>query len=177
MPHAIAIPPTPRPEEKVRPLASTALSDLLLSSTTRNSISKRSRKLGWQFNLSRIERLAQCSKVSLSPLVDSWYRITRQLLEGLALLTVGPQLRGGHNVKLGLAGIVKVFDAISSIVAHAAVKTEPNCIELKTAAGCRVLIAFSSERISQTPNKPFERMPEKRAPLNSVDDITEKKRT
>ncbi|MDQ3960364.1 MAG: XcyI family restriction endonuclease, partial [Pseudomonadota bacterium] len=81
------------------------------------------------------------------------------MLEDLALLTVGPQLRGGHNVKLGLAGIVKVFDAISSIVAHAAVKTEPNCIELKNAAGCRVLIAFSSGRISQTPNKPFERSP------------------
>jgi hypothetical protein len=51
------------------------------------------------------------------------------------------------------------------------------CYELKTAAGRRVLIAFSSERTSQRPNKPFERMPEKRAPLNSVDDITEKKRT
>lgn len=72
-------------------------------------------------------------------------RITRELLEELALLTIGPQLRGGHNVKLGLAGIVKVFDAISSIVAHAAVKTEPNCIELKNAAGRRVLIEFSSD--------------------------------
>ena len=72
-------------------------------------------------------------------------RITRELLEDLALLTVGPQLRGGHNVKLGLAGIIKVFHAISGIVAHAAVKTEPNCIELKNAADRRVLIEFASD--------------------------------
>lgn len=72
-------------------------------------------------------------------------RITKELLDDLALLTVGPQLRGGHNVKLGLAGIVKVFDSISDIVAHAAVKTEPNCIELVNAAGRKVLIEFSSD--------------------------------
>lgn len=72
-------------------------------------------------------------------------RITRCLLEDLALLTVGPQLRGGHNVKLGLAGIVKVFNAISAIVAHAAVSTEPTCIEIKNAAGRRVLIEFAAD--------------------------------
>jgi hypothetical protein len=72
-------------------------------------------------------------------------RITRDLLEDLVLLTVGPQLRGGHNVKLGLAGIVKVFDAISAIVAHAAIATKPTCIELKNAAGRRVLIEFAAD--------------------------------
>lgn len=72
-------------------------------------------------------------------------RVTLRLLEDLALLTVGPQLRGGHNVKLGLAGIVKVFDAISGIVVAAAVRTDPVCIELKNAAGRRVLIQFSAD--------------------------------
>lgn len=52
---------------------------------------------------------------------------------------------GGHNVKLGLAGIVEVFDAISAIVTHAAVTTEPTCIELKNAAGRRVLIEFAAD--------------------------------
>lgn len=73
------------------------------------------------------------------------HRISRQLLEDLALLTVGPQLRGGHNVKLGLAGIVKVFDAINQIVAHATVKTGPNRMELRNAAGRQVLIELSSD--------------------------------
>jgi hypothetical protein len=72
-------------------------------------------------------------------------RITKELLDDLTLLTIGPQLRGGRNVQLGLAGIVKVFVAISNIVTHAAVKTEPNCIELKNAAGRRTLIEFSSD--------------------------------
>lgn len=72
-------------------------------------------------------------------------RITKELLDDLALLTIGPQLRGGRNVSLGLAGIVRVFDAISNIVAHTAVKLESNCIELKNAAGFKVLIEFSPD--------------------------------
>lgn len=62
-------------------------------------------------------------------------RISRELLDDLALLTVGPQLRGGYNVRAGTAGIVRVFDAIAAIVSHAAAKTEPQLIELKTQPG------------------------------------------
>jgi XcyI restriction endonuclease len=72
-------------------------------------------------------------------------RISRGLLDDLALLTVGPQLRGGYNVRSGTAGIIKVFDAISSIVAHAVTKTAPQLIEIKNAAGRRVLIRFASD--------------------------------
>lgn len=72
-------------------------------------------------------------------------RISAGLLDDLALLTVGPQLRGGYNVKAGIAGIVKVFDAISAIVAHAVTKTAPQLIEIKNAAGRRVLIRFASD--------------------------------
>ncbi|MGH8554153.1 MAG: XcyI family restriction endonuclease [Gammaproteobacteria bacterium] len=95
----------------------------------------------------RLDELCPALVGSAAALLDGIgvERITRQLLEDLALLTVGPQLRGGHNVKLGLAGIVRVFDAISSIVAHAAVTTEPICIELKNAAGRCVLIEFFSD--------------------------------
>lgn len=95
----------------------------------------------------RLEELCSALVGSAAALLDGVGvdRITRELLEDLALLTVGPQLRGGHNVKLGLAGIVRVFDAISSIVAHTAVTTEPICIELRNAAGRRVLIEFSSD--------------------------------
>ena len=72
-------------------------------------------------------------------------RITRHLLDDLALLTVGPQLRGGYNVRAGTAGIMRVFGAISAIVAHAAASTDPQLIELKNAAGRRILIRFSSD--------------------------------
>jgi hypothetical protein len=85
------------------------------------------------------------SAMALLLLGISTRRISRELLDDLSLLTVGPQLRGGHNVKAGLAGIVKVFDAISAIVAHTAIRTEPEIIEINNAAGRRVLIRFSSD--------------------------------
>lgn len=72
-------------------------------------------------------------------------RISRELLDDLSLLTVGPQLRGGYNVRAGIAGIIKVFDAISAIVAHATVNSGPQLIEIKNAAGRRVLIRFASD--------------------------------
>ncbi|MGH8658538.1 MAG: XcyI family restriction endonuclease [Gammaproteobacteria bacterium] len=95
----------------------------------------------------RLDELCSALVGSAAALLDGVGvdRITRELLEDLAILTVGSLLRGRHNVKLGLAGIVRVFDAISSIVAHTAVTTEPICIELRNAAGGRVLIEFSSD--------------------------------
>lgn len=72
-------------------------------------------------------------------------RISRDLLDDLALLTVGPQLRGGYNVRSGTAGIVRVFGAISAIVAHAVTSTAPQVIELRNAAGRRVLIQFAAD--------------------------------
>jgi hypothetical protein len=72
-------------------------------------------------------------------------RISKDLLDDLSLLTVGPQLRGGYNVRAGTAGIVKVFDAISAIVGHATIGTGPQLIEIRNAAGRRVLIRFASD--------------------------------
>ncbi|MFO1154967.1 MAG: XcyI family restriction endonuclease [Rhodospirillales bacterium] len=72
-------------------------------------------------------------------------RVSSGLLDDLTLLTVGPQLRGGANVRKGAAGIVKVFDAIHEIVQHAATATAPNRIEIKNAAGRTVLIEFAPD--------------------------------
>lgn len=72
-------------------------------------------------------------------------RITRELLDDLALLTVGPQLRGGYNVRAGTAGILRVFGAISTIVAHATASTDPQLIELKNAAQRRIFIRFGAD--------------------------------
>lgn len=72
-------------------------------------------------------------------------RISQSLLDDLTLLTVGPQLRGGANVKKGAAGIVKVFDAIHGIVQPAVKDVSPNRIEIENAAGRRVLIEFAPD--------------------------------
>jgi hypothetical protein len=72
-------------------------------------------------------------------------RISQALLDDLTLLTLGPQLRGGANVKKGAAGIVKVFDAIHEIVRVAVKDASPNKIEIENAAGRRVLIEFAPD--------------------------------
>lgn len=72
-------------------------------------------------------------------------RISQALLDDLTLLTLGPQLRGGANVKKGAAGIVKVFDAIHEIVRPAVKDASPNKIEIENAAGRRVLIEFAPD--------------------------------
>lgn len=72
-------------------------------------------------------------------------RLSREILDDLTLLTVGPQLRGGANVKKGVAGIVTVFQAIHDIVEHAATNSTANKIEIVNAAGRKVLIEFAPD--------------------------------
>jgi hypothetical protein len=72
-------------------------------------------------------------------------RISRDLLDDLTLLTIGPQLRGGANNKKGLEGIFQVFEIIHEIVKHAATSSSASKIELENAAGRQVLIAFASD--------------------------------
>ena len=38
-------------------------------------------------------------------------RLTKEFMDDLSLLTLGPQLRGGANVKKGTIGIFKVFES------------------------------------------------------------------
>ncbi|MBI2425030.1 MAG: XcyI family restriction endonuclease [Candidatus Hydrogenedentes bacterium] len=72
-------------------------------------------------------------------------RLSRELLDDLTLLTAGPQMRGGANVKKGHAGIVDVFKAIHNIVEHAATRSSESRIEIENAAGRRVFIEFAPD--------------------------------
>ncbi|MCI5212600.1 MAG: XcyI family restriction endonuclease, partial [Candidatus Electrothrix sp. ATG2] len=72
-------------------------------------------------------------------------RISKELLDDLTLLTIGPQLRGGANVKKGIRGIIKVFEAIHSIVKHASIDESESNIELKNAADRKVVIKFAPD--------------------------------
>jgi hypothetical protein len=71
--------------------------------------------------------------------------ISAAIFDDLTLLTLGPQLRGGANVKLGTAAIVGVFAVIKEVVAKAIVMADNNRIELKNAAGRTVLIEFAAD--------------------------------
>lgn len=72
-------------------------------------------------------------------------RVTAPLLDELALLTLGPQLRGSINTKIGKAANKDVFTLIEKAVGHA-VKTRAEArLELENASGRKVVIAFSAD--------------------------------
>ncbi len=70
---------------------------------------------------------------------------SKELLDDLTLLTVGPQLRGGANNQRGTAGIVQVFEVIRKIVVHAATEIRENTIEIASATGRKVLVEFAPD--------------------------------
>lgn len=72
-------------------------------------------------------------------------RISRGFLDDLTLLTLGPQFRGGANVRKGTAAIVKVFDAIHHIVKKGVTSSDNSRIEIKNAARRKVLIEFAPD--------------------------------
>jgi len=72
-------------------------------------------------------------------------RLTKDILDDLTLLTLGPQLRGGANVKKGEVGIIDVFQVIHHIVVNSAINSSASKIEIKNAAGRNVLIEFASD--------------------------------
>jgi len=72
-------------------------------------------------------------------------KLSMELLDDLALLTLGPQLRGGANVRKGNQGIVTVFDAIHSIVQNFVISGTKQKIELLNSAQRRVFIEFAAD--------------------------------
>lgn len=72
-------------------------------------------------------------------------KISVTLLDDLTLLTLGPQLRGGANVRRGTAGIRTVFNAINEIVQQSVVSLGDTQIEIRNAAGRRVSIEFAAD--------------------------------
>jgi hypothetical protein len=72
-------------------------------------------------------------------------RFSLDLLDDLTLLTLGPQLRGGNNTKIGKLANEAVFDLIRSLVERAIVKETPTRLELRNASRRKVVIAFSAD--------------------------------
>ena len=72
-------------------------------------------------------------------------RLSKDLLRELTLLTIGPQLRGGANVKIGLRGIVEVFESINKIVSHSVLEASKNRIVINNAAKRKVIIQLYAD--------------------------------
>ncbi len=72
-------------------------------------------------------------------------RITKELLDDLTLLTLGPQLRGSRNTRIGKAANKAVFEIIQHIVRHALTKATDTKLEFRNASGRPVRIAFSAD--------------------------------
>lgn len=72
-------------------------------------------------------------------------KISAAFLDDLTLLTLGPQLRGGANVRKGSAGIRTVFNAIHEIVQTAVSASSETRIKILNAAGRTVLIEFAAD--------------------------------
>jgi hypothetical protein len=71
--------------------------------------------------------------------------VNASILDDLTLLTLGPQLRGGANVKIGTAAIAAVFGVIKDIVSGSIVTANHNKIQLRNAAGRTVFIEFAAD--------------------------------
>lgn len=84
---------------------------------------------------------------SLSILVNSLSEnmLNKRFLDDLTLISLGPQLRGGANVKIGEQGIMDVFKAIRDIVGKNVVAETEISIEIKNAANRIVRIEFSPD--------------------------------
>jgi hypothetical protein len=72
-------------------------------------------------------------------------KLNAGLLDQLTLLTLGPQLRGGANVKRGTAGIRTVFNVIQEVVEASISHMTESSIEIINAAGRTILIVFASD--------------------------------
>ncbi len=72
-------------------------------------------------------------------------RITRELLDDLTLLTLGPQLRGSRNTRIGKIANSEVFRIIRRLVLPAMQEDTTTNLVLRNASGRRVTIAFSSD--------------------------------
>lgn len=72
-------------------------------------------------------------------------KLSLELFDDLSLLTLGPQLRGSLNTRIGKVANRAVFEIIQQIVAHAVHSTKTSRLELVNASRRKVIITFSAD--------------------------------
>jgi XcyI restriction endonuclease len=89
------------------------------------------------------QEMCKAGAILLAAISNS--KVSAALLDDLTLLTLGPQLRGGANVRKGSAGIRTVFNAIHEIVQAAVTSATDSRMTIINAAGRTVLIEFAAD--------------------------------
>lgn len=96
---------------------------------------------------SELEAFCQALNSAAAELVTGigFERVSKNLLDDLTLLTFGPQLRGGANVRKGGDATLRVFEIIHAIVKRAVKNSTASSIEVRNAARRTVLIEFAAD--------------------------------
>lgn len=96
---------------------------------------------------SKLHSLCESFCLAASRLLSGIYslNVSRELLDDLTLLTIGPQLRGGANNTRGTKGIVSVFEIIKEIVGHSIMNLSETAMQIKSATGRPFLIEFAPD--------------------------------
>lgn len=108
-----------------------------------------------------------CKSLSLSSqkLVASIDLLSLGLVHDLQLLTLGPQLRGGHNTRLGQNATMEVFDLLARLVSPYVTEKDSRRIVLRNSSGRIVNIEFGSDPDIRI----VEALSSKQRPLVSVE--------
>ena len=92
-----------------------------------------------------VDQLSNCLVKSAEYLVERLDELSPTAVADLQLLTVGPQLRGGENTRIGREATKEVFNLIKSVAGRSVRETTASTISVQNAAGRMVLIEFLSD--------------------------------
>jgi hypothetical protein len=93
----------------------------------------------------RLSELCKRLVITGQLLIEGIDDFEKRTLRDLQLLTLGAQLRGGQNTKLGKNATEEIFKLIRSLVHGSVVEEGPQKLVLENAAGRRVIVAFSAD--------------------------------
>ena len=103
----------------------------------RNEITKSTRP--------HIGQLCECLAGAAHAFVDDLDNLSAQAIRDLQMLTLGAQLRGSRNTKLGKNAIAEVFAAIEALVRPYIKSQTTKKLELLNDSGRTVVVLFSSD--------------------------------
>ncbi len=87
--------------------------------------------------------MVRCASLLLAAFEEE--DVEPRFLDDLTLLTLGPQLRGGANVRKGSEGIVEVFETIREVVKGSIQKERERRLDIENASGRSVVIQFAPD--------------------------------
>ena len=92
-----------------------------------------------------VSQLCNCLSQSAKLLIDAFDRLKVRDIRDLQLLTIGAQLRGSENNRIGVGATQDVFDLIEDIVGDYIVEKTKKSILVNNDSGRKVLIEFGAD--------------------------------